>query len=150
YILPLFSKKSTSDIQDLYYQLARHLEHHDFQKFFDIFNIFLDSIPYNIHKDAEGYYHSLLYLFLKTLGFKVGAEVSTSHGRMDLLLKTDTDIFVFEFNINKTAQEALDQILSRAYHTQFKLDKRPITLIGANFDSKSRKLNDWTSQKDSI
>ncbi len=149
YILPLFSKKSTSEIQDLYYQLARHLEQHNFQKFFDVFNIFLDSIPHNIHKDIEAYYHSLLYLFLKTLGFKVGAEVPTGHGRMDLLLKTEADIFVFEFKIDKTAQIALDQILSRAYHTQFKLDKRPITLIGANFDSKSRRLNDWVSQKGS-
>ncbi len=146
YILPLFSKKSTSEIQDLYYQLASHLEHHNFQKFFDVFNIFLDSIPYNIHKNVEAYYHSLLYLFLKTLGFKVGAEMPTGHGRMDLLIKTKTDIFVFEFKIDKTAQEAIDQILSRAYHTQFKLDKQPITFIGANFDSKSRKLNDWISQ----
>jgi hypothetical protein len=100
-----------------------------------------------IHKDAESYYHSLLYLFLKILGFKVGAEVPTSRGRIDLLLKTETDIFVFEFKINKTAQEALGQILERAYHTQFKPDKRPITLVGANFDTKSRKLTDWMSQK---
>ncbi len=77
----------------------------------------------------------------------MGAEVPTSRGRMDLLLKTDADIFVFEFKINKTAQEALDQIIARAYHTQFKLDKRPITLSGANFDTKSRKLTDWISQK---
>ena len=146
-LLPVFSKSSSSDIQGIYYQLAKHLEHHDFQKFFDVFNIFLDSIPHYIHKDAESYYHSLLYLFLKILGFKVGAEVPTSRGRMDLLLKTDTDIFVFEFKINKSAKVALNQILSRAYHTQFKLDKRLITLIGANFDTKSRKLTDWVSQK---
>lgn len=147
HLLPIFSKSSSSDIQGIYYQLAKHLEHHNFQKFFDIFNTFLDSIPHYMHQDAEVYYHSLLYLFLKILGFKVGAEVPTSRGRMDLLLKTGTDIFVFEFKINKTAQEALDQILGRAYHTQFQLDKRPITLIGANFDTKSRKLTDWISQK---
>lgn len=147
YLLPLFSSKNASEIQGIYYQLTTYLQQHNFQKFFDVFNIFLDSIPHNIHKDIEAYYHSLLYLFLKTLGFKVGAEVPTGRGRMDLLLKTDTDIFVFEFKIDKTAQEALNQILTREYHTQFKLDKRPITLIGANFDSKSRKLNDWISQK---
>ncbi|HLB53385.1 MAG TPA: AAA family ATPase [Chlamydiales bacterium] len=147
HLLPLFSTKNASDIQGIYYQLTKHLQQHNFQQFFDVFNIFLDSIPHNIHKDIEAYYHSLLYLFLKTLGFKVGAEVPTSHGRMDLLLKTDTDIFVFEFKIDKTAQEALNQILAREYHTQFKLDKRPITLIGANFNSKSRKLDAWVSQK---
>ena len=132
---------------NLGYQLARHLEHHNFQQFFDVFNIFLSSVPHYIHKDVEAYYHSLLYLFLKTLSFKVSAEIPTSRGRMDMLLKTDADIFVFEFKINKTAKEALDQILTRAYHMQFKLDKRPITLIGANFDTKARKLTEWVSQK---
>jgi len=147
HLLPLFSNKNASDIQGIYYQLAKHLQQHNFEKFFDTFNIFLSSIPHFIHEDTEGYYHSLLYLFLKILGFKVGAEVPTNRGRMDLVLKTDTDIFVFEFKINKTAQEALNQILAREYHTQFKLDKRPITLIGANFDSKLRKLDAWVSQK---
>ena len=145
-LLPLFSKSSSSDIQGVYYKLAKHLKDHDFQSFFEVFNSFLDSIPHYLHKDAEAYYHSLLYLFLKILGFKVGAEVPTGRGRVDLLLKTDTDIFVFEFKMNKTAQEALNQILSRDYHGQFKLDKRPITLVGANFDTKSRKLNDWVCQ----
>lgn len=146
-LLPLFSKSSPSDIQDIYYHLAKHLENHDYQKFFDVFNVFLDSVPHYIHKEVEAYYHSLLYLFLKVLGFKVGAEVPTSRGRMDMLLMTESDIFVFEFKIDRTAQEALNQILERAYHTQFKLDKRPITLIGANFDTKLRKLTDWVSQK---
>jgi hypothetical protein len=77
----------------------------------------------------------------------VNAEVPTGGGRMDMLLKTQMDIFVFEFKIDKTAQEALHQIEERAYHTQFKLDKRPITLIGVNFDSESRKLDEWVSRK---
>jgi hypothetical protein len=60
---------------------------------------------------------------------------------MDMVLKTTTDTFVFAFKIDKAAQEALDQIIDRAYHTQFQLDTQPITLIGANFDTKSRKLS---------
>jgi hypothetical protein len=146
HLLPVFSNNSSSVIQGIYYQLAKHLEDHDFEKFFEVFNVFLNSIPHSLHKDAEAYYHSLLYLFLKVLGFKVGAEVPTSRGRMDLLLNTDKDIFVFEFKINQTGQNALDQILRRAYHTQFNLDKRQITLIGVNFDTQSRQITDWIVQ----
>ena len=147
HLLRVFFNSTPSDIQGTFFNLSNYLRKNDVSKFFDIFNTFLDSIPSQIHKDAEGYYHSLLYLFLKTLGFKVEAEVSTSQGRIDMVLKTEADIFVFEFKINKTAQEALEQILSKGYHTQFKMDKRPITLIGANFDTSLRKLNDWKSQK---
>jgi len=146
YLVRAFSC-NPSEIQDIYYQLAGHLKRDDFQKFFEVFNIYLASIPYFIHENAESYYHSLLYLFLKTLGFKVHAEVSTSRGRVDMLLKTQTAIYVFEFKINKTANEALSQILERNYHEQLKHDKRPIILVGANFDSKTRKLTDWVSKK---
>jgi hypothetical protein len=146
YLIRAFST-NPSEIQGIYYNLAQYLKKHDFNRFFETFNIFLASIPHYIHEGVEAYYHSLLYLFLKTLGFKVNAEVSTSRGRMDMLLETQTDIYVFEFKINKTAEEAMSQIEVRAYHTQFKLDKRPITLIGANFDTKSKKLNDWVSKK---
>ncbi len=146
YLVRAFSS-NPSEIQDVYYQLAQHLKRHDFQAFFEVFNIYLASVPHFIHENVESYYHSLLYLFLKTLGFKVNAEVPTSKGRMDMLLKTQTDIYVFEFKINKTANEALTQIIERNYHEQFKHDKRPITLIGASFDTKARKLTDWVSKK---
>ncbi len=147
HLLRVFFNSSPSDIQGTFYKLANYLKRHDVEGFFNVFNLFLETIPHQIHKDAEGYYHSLLYLFLKTLGFKVEAEVSTSQGRIDMVLKTKTDIFVFEFKINKTAQEALDQILHKGYHTQFQMDGRPITLIGVNFDPLSRRLNDWKSQR---
>ncbi|HLB53318.1 MAG TPA: AAA family ATPase [Chlamydiales bacterium] len=146
YLVRAFSS-NPSEIQGLYYRLAQHLQQHDFQKFFEVFNLFLASIPYFIHEDAESYYHSLLYLFLKTLGFKVNAEVPTSRGRMDMLLKTPDCIYVFEFKINKTAAEALNQIKARDYHAQFKLDKRLIMLVGASFSTQSKKLTDWVSEK---
>ena len=146
YLVRAFSS-NPAEIQDVYYQLAQHLKRHDFQQFFEVFNIYLASVPHFIHENVESYYHSLLYLFLKTLGFKVNAEVPTSKGRMDMLLKTQTDIYVFEFKINKTANEALTQIVERNYHEQFKHDKRPITLIGASFDTKTRKLTDWVCKK---
>ena len=63
-----------------------------------------------------------------------------------MVLKTQTAIFIFEFKINKTAQEALDQILNREYRKQFSLDDRQTILVGVNFDTKARVLNEWKSQ----
>jgi len=142
-----FKPDSPSDIQGTFYKLATHLRRHDLSGFFEVFDAFLDSIPNQIHKEAEGYYHSLLFLFLKTLGFKVTAEVSTAQGRIDMVLKTTNDIFIFEFKINKSADDALKQIHQKAYYTQFKLDKRPITLVGVNFDTHLRKITDWKQEK---
>ena len=97
-------------------------------------------------KKEEAYYHSLLYLFLKAIGFRVEAEVSTSQGRIDMVLKTEVAIFIFEFKINKTAKEALKQILNKNYQKQFSTDGRQIILVGANFDTKKRILSEWETK----
>ena len=97
-------------------------------------------------KKEEVYYHSLLYLFLKAIGFRVEAEVSTSQGRIDMVLKTEVAIFIFEFKINKTAKEALKQILNKNYQKQFSTDGRQIILVGANFDTKKRILSEWETK----
>jgi len=143
HLLRAFAERQPSEIHGILYKLSKYLQDKDLKGFFDIFNVFLASIPHQIHKDVEAYYHSLLYLFLKAIGFRVEAEVSTSLGRIDMVLKTKTTIFIFEFKINRTADEALDQILDKEYQKQFSLDGRQITLVGVNFDTKSRSLNDW-------
>jgi hypothetical protein len=109
----------------------------------------LASIPHQIHLKQEAYYHSLIYLVLKALGFSVHAEVSTNNGRLDMVIKTDRCIFIFEFKIDSDAQTALKQILAKDYHDQFKLESKEIILIGANFDTKSRLLNDWCTNLNS-
>ncbi len=146
HLLHAFAQRQPSEIHGLLYKLSKCLQEEDLKSFFDVFNAFLSSIPHQIHKDVEAYYHSLLYLFLKAVGFRVEAEVSTAQGRIDMLLKTKTAIFLFEFKINKTAQEALDQILDKGYQRQFSLTCCPVILVGANFDTQSRMLNEWQSQ----
>ena len=146
HLLRAFSERQPSEIHGIMYKLSKYLEDKDLKGFFDTFNVFLASIPYQIHKDVEAYYHSLIYLFLKVIGFRVEAEVSTSQGRIDMILKTKTAIFIFEFKVNKTAEEALDQILQKEYQKQYTLDACQLILVGVNFDTKSRSLNDWKQE----
>lgn len=144
HLLHAFTASHPSEIHGLLYKLSKHLEDKDLESFFDVFNVFLSSVPHQIHKDLEAYYHSLLYLFLKAIGFRVEAEISTAQGRIDMLLKTKTTIFLFEFKVNKTAQEALNQILNKDYQKRFSLSDQ-IILVGVNFDTQSRTLNEWKS-----
>ena len=143
HLLHAFSEKQPFEIHGLLFKLSDFLKTKDLENFFNVFNVFLASIPHQIHKEAESYYHSLLYLFLKAIGFRVEAEVSTSLGRIDMVLKTNHAIFIFEFKINRTAEEVLQQILSKNYQKQHSLNGRELILVGVNFDTSSRSLNQW-------
>jgi len=126
--------------------LSKYLSTKNLKSFFETFNVLLASVPHHIHIEQEGYYHSLLYLVLKALGFVVEAEVSTSRGRTDMILKAEKCIFIFEFKLNSTAQVALEQILDKKYYEQYREDSREIILVGVNFDTKLRSINEWKMQ----
>jgi hypothetical protein len=147
HLLHAFSELQPSEVQKVIYSLSKCLIEHDLTSFFKTFNAFLSAIPYQIHKEAEGYYHSLLYLFLRTLGFKVSAEVSTNKGRIDMVLQTNDTSFIFEFKINASAQEALEQILANEYYKQYTPTKKHVILVGVNFDTALRTIDEWKMHK---
>lgn len=71
-------------------------------------------------------------------------EIHTSAGRADCVVQTDRFVYVFEFKLDKTAQEALDQIESREYSCRYEVDgKKKIMKTGVNFDTEKRTLGDW-------
>lgn len=77
------------------------------------------------------------------LGFYVDVEYTTSDGRIDLLMKTKDYIYILEFKINKSADEALKQIEDKQYTKPFETDGRKIYLIGINFSTSTRKIDGW-------
>ena len=79
----------------------------------------------------------------KLLGFYTQAEYHTSRGRIDLVVKTDRYIYVMEFKLDGTAEEALQQIKDRQYALPFAVDGRRIFKIGVNFSKESRGLEKW-------
>ena len=84
-----------------------------------------------------------LYIFFTLLGQYVHAEVHSSRGRADCVLETDRFVYIFEFKVDKSAREALEQIEAKGYAAPYGADKRQLFKIGVNFDSESRSLSEW-------
>ena len=96
------------------------------------------GIPYDIHLKYEKYYQSLLYLTFRMCGMDIISENRTNIGRIDAVLTAGEHIYIIECKIDKTAQEALDQIEDMKY-TQRYSDKKNhgfnIVKLGINFSS---------------
>ena len=82
------------------------------------------------------------------LGLRVEAEVETNQGRIDAVIELKTAIFIFEFKLDGSADEALRQIKTRSYYQKYRLKGKPITLVGVNFDSQTRGVSEWRSERD--
>ena len=100
-------------------------------------------IPYELARELELHYQNVLYIVCKLVGFYVKAEYHTSEGRVDMVLQTDKFIYIMEFKLNGTAEEALQQIEVKNYAAPFAMDKRTVVKLGINFSSKTRGVESW-------
>ncbi len=99
------------------------------------------AIPYSDRGSAEAHFQNAVYPLFTLMGFFTRMEMRTSDGRIDLRVETDRHIFIFEFKINSTSQSAMDQIEEKKYWLGDLASGKQITLIGANFDTATRRLD---------
>jgi hypothetical protein len=56
---------------------------------------------------------------------------------------TKTCIYVMEFKLDKSAEEAMAQIDTKYYLIPYTLDSRKKVKVGINFSSQTRTLDSW-------
>lgn len=128
------------------------LEKGDTAAFRDSLTAFLASIPYDAHgplKDldmTEKHFQYTFYLLLRLIGIyclAIRSEDRQSYGRVDCTLEMDDYVYIFEFKMDGTAREALEQIESMGYAKPYMADSREVIRLGVNFSSTTRTVEDW-------
>lgn len=129
-------------------RLVQALQSGKLAQFFETLNVFFANIDYDLHLENEKYYQSIFYMIFLLLGLRTTAETKTSSGRIDAVIELAERIFIFEFKLGADAATALQQSKDKAYAEKYRLRNKPITLVGANFEYKARKITQWTEAED--
>ena len=112
-----------------------------------LINSIFINIPSQIFKvEGEFYYHSLVYLVFFYLGEYIESEVNTNNGRLDAVVKTAKYIYILEFKLNESGKTALKQIKNKGYAEKYYSDSREKILLGINFNSTSKTVDDWKQE----
>lgn len=142
-ILVQMSHSSPGAVDTVLDDLYNALMHNQVDTFIRHMRIFYSTIPYTIAIEKEKYYQTIFYVILKLLNIRAEVEKATNIGRIDLVVETDNFLYIFEFKLNGSAQNALQQIHdTRYYEPYIKLGKR-IILVGINFSSKEKNIADY-------
>ena len=104
---------------------------------------FFASIPKDLDNKTEKHYQTIFYLLFRLMGQYVDAEVKSAVGRADVVIKMQEAIYVFEFKVDGTPEEALAQINSKQYAIPYQADHRKVIKVGVNFDSSMRTIGEW-------
>ncbi len=105
------------------------------------------GIPYHwyVKNDItkyEGYWSSLFYTVLSSLGFDTIPEDTTSYGRIDMTLLRPDYTAIFEFKLGGKVEEALAQLKEKRYWEKYEHSK-PVYLIGIIFDEEQRNIVEY-------
>ena len=119
------------------------LEAGDLNTFFEILSSLFASIPYQITATQEAYFHSVVHVVLTLTGFVTYSEIPTNQGRMDAVLDTGRHIYLFEFKLRESAEDALAQIRAKGYPERFRAAGKTLTLVGVAFDAEQKNLREW-------
>ena len=111
---------------------------------------FLSSIPYNAEKQDENHYKTLFYLIARLCTpYVVKTEEASAAGRSDMVVETESAVYVFEFKLDGTVEEALAQIDSKGYLIPYSVTKdkngndKKLVKVGVSFDAEKRTLGEW-------
>lgn len=143
FLIPHYTaKREASGLFEIQ-NFVREVESGDIDGFFTRLRSFFADTTYELVRQQELHYSNVLYIVFKLLGFYTQVEYKTSNGRIDLVLQTPDYIYVMEFKLSGTAQEALQQINDKGYATPFASDPRKLYKIGINFSTETRTIDEW-------
>ena len=128
-------------------QLYRLLEANDFAGLETLFHAFFASIPYEWYTNNdiaryESYYPSVFYSYFAGLGLDIAVEDSSSHGRVDMAVLFNGNVYLFEFKVVEMASAgaAMEQLQARRYADKYRALGQPIYLIAVEFSKDARNL----------
>ena len=143
YLLPYYTPKVQDKSSFSIAQFVKDIETGDVESFLQRLEDFFATGDYHVMGNLEIYFQNTIYVLFRLIGFYVEVERRTTRGRIDITMQTPQYIYVIELKIDKSAEEALKQIEEKGYADAFKGDNRILYKVGINFDSETKKIDDW-------
>ena len=150
FLVPFYTSVKKDEAPFAIERFVCEVEDGDVDAFFGRLRSFLADSPYELARDLELHYQNVLFILFKLLGLYVNVEYHTSQGRIDMVVQTERYVYVMEFKLDGTAQEAMDQINEKRYALPFAKDSRKVLKVGVNFSAQQRNIEHWLVEPFSV
>ncbi|MCI6119846.1 MAG: ATP-binding protein [Prevotella sp.] len=148
-LIPSYITPDSLVVDNTARRMAQRLTLGDIDGALTLLRDFLLTVPYCNDANSEGHYQQVLYIiFTLVTGYFVDVEVRTATGRVDMVLRTDKALYLFELKLNKSAEAAMDQIKQKDYPARFALGGLPIIRVGINFDTEQHTITAWQIEEE--
>ena len=158
-LMPIILKRTVHDNNNVVRAIVRALLNGSLSDALTALRSYIAGIPYDIitkeewqeKESREAFYKLLIYMVFSMLNSTVDTEVRSILGRADVVIKTDTDIYVLELKVDDSVENALAQIDGKGYAIPYEANasiasaqaNRRITKCGVCISSKQRNIAHW-------
>ena len=142
-LLPHYVGSKAPETTTMVAYLSRDIRNGDMDTALRRLQTFLSTIPQCDNTKYEGHYQQVFYIIFSLLGYYVDVEVHTPRGRVDIVLRTKTTLYVMELKLDKSAGEAMEQIDLKNYPERFALCGLPVVKVAVSFDSERCTIGGW-------
>lgn len=141
FLVPFYTRVNDSEKSFYIGKFVSELEHGEIDAFIERLKVFYAGIPYELDNKNERHYQTIFYLVFRLIGEFVEVEVRSAKGRADAVVTTRDYIYVFEFKLDGSAEEALRQIDEKGYLLPYRKDGRKLVKVGVDFSKEERNVN---------
>ena len=143
FLLPYYTPVQDTESGFAIWSFVEDVKTGNIDGFMKRLQVFLSGCPYEMARDIELHYQNVLFIVFRLAGLYTQVEYHTSQGRIDLVLQTADYVYVMEFKLDGSAEEALRQIEEKQYALPFAGDRQKVYRIGVNFSSETRNIEKW-------
>ncbi|MCQ2337058.1 MAG: ATP-binding protein [Paludibacteraceae bacterium] len=145
--LPMVSNISDDESNRMLVRVVQALYADDIDTALTEIKAYIAAIPYYYENKTEPAFQTIMYLILTLLGQNMRVEVPFAVGRTDAILETTNTVYIIEYKVDKSVEEALKQIDDMHYADPYLADPRRKLKVGINFTTESRTIESWKSVK---
>ena len=132
----------------------RALDAGDAAGFMESLESFFASIGYDLtDRLSEQAYQCVAVAILRFVGIYLDAEVTTSQGRIDLVMRATGRVYVMEMKVasgeragEAAARDAIAQIRERGYADPYRASGDEVALLGVAFDCETHNVGAWVCE----
>ncbi|MFA7083800.1 MAG: AAA family ATPase [Arcobacteraceae bacterium] len=153
FIIDFMASSDTTKRLSIQNNIYEALDNADMNQFQSSITSMFATIPHqnyinNKIEQYEGFYASVIFIYLQSLGFQIIGEDSKSEGRIDLTIIMDKKIYIIEFKMDGKG-DALQQIKDKNYALGYTNRNKEIYLVGIDFNTKDRNISkfEWEHYK---
>ena len=142
-LAPIYAGLDPSRSSNFQFAASEAILAGDVDGFVKTLKSFFANIPYDLtDRQNEQMWQTIVYVVLKAIGIDVFAEVKTNEGRIDMTCETPDAVWLIEFKLDRSADEALEQIEKNNYAEKYDLAGKRVVKIGVSFSSEQRTIVD--------